>query len=225
MPLTEAEFQQALRAEEDAYLERKPETANREEIRRTAVAFANTVEDGREAVLLIGVDDAGNVSGVQNPDGKQKDVRRILTDDCYPPIQHQAQVFEVAGKSIVAITIQSSRLRPHFSGPAFVRRGAESVNATPAQYEDLIASRTDKCRVIQRWRDHTITVLEDRYRLNHGPVQGQWRAERECQIISCDSHTVRVRDIGPDEHFTLQLQQVEIGYDERRHRNLLRVHP
>src|SRR5688572_23962904 len=123
MPLTEAQFQQALRAQEDAYLERKPETANREEIRRTAVAFANTVEDGREAVLLVGVDDAGNVVGVQNPDTKQRDIRRILTDDCYPPIQHQAQVFVDKGRNVVAITIPSSRLRPHFSGPAFVRRG------------------------------------------------------------------------------------------------------
>src|SRR5690349_21816992 len=103
MPLTEAQFQQALHAPEDAYLERKPETANREEIRRTAVAFANSVEDSREAVLLIGVDDAGNVLGVQNPDVKQRDVRRILTEDCYPPIQHQAQVFNVGERRVVAI--------------------------------------------------------------------------------------------------------------------------
>lgn len=225
MPLSEAQFQQVLGAPEDAYLERKPETANREEIRRTAVAFANTVEDGREAVLLIGVDDNGNISGVQNPDAKQRDVRRILTDDCYPPIQHQAQVFDVAGRNVVAITIPSSAQRPHFSGPAFVRRGAESVNATAAQYEDLIASRAEKCRVIQGWRDQPITILEDRYRLAQGPVQGAWRAVREGRIVSCDSHTVRLRDTGSDAHFTLQLQQVEIGYDEQRHRKLLRVHP
>jgi hypothetical protein len=225
MPLTEAQFHQLLRAQEDAYLERKPQTANREEIRRTAVAFANTVEDGREAVLLIGVDDAGNILGVQNSDMKQRDIRRILTQDCYPPIEHQAQVFEVAGRNIVAITIPSSRLRPHFSGPAFVRRGAESVNATAAQYEDLIASRADKCRVMQRWCDQVITVLEDRYRLDRGPDQGQWRANRECQIVVCDSQTVRLRDLGSDEQFTVHLQQVEIGYDEQRQRNLLRVHP
>lgn len=225
MPLTEFQFQQVLHAQEDAYLERKPETANREEIRRTAVAFANTVEDGREAVLLIGVDDDGNVSGVQNPDAKQKDVRRILTEDCYPPIEHQAQVFAAAGRSVVAITIPTSGQRPHFSGPAFVRRGAESVNATPAQYEDLIASRTEKCRVLQTWRDQPITILEDRLRLDHGPVQGQWRAVREGRVVSCNSHTVKLRDTGSDAHFTLQLQQVEIGYDEQRHRKLLRVHP
>jgi predicted HTH transcriptional regulator len=225
MPLTEAQFQQVLRAPEDAYLERKPETANREEIRRTAVAFANTVEDGREAVLLIGVDDNGNALGVQNPDVKQRDVRRILMEDCYPPIQHQAQVFGVAGRNVVAITIPSSGQRPHFSGPAFVRRGAESVNATAAQHEDLIASRTEKCRVLQGWRDQPITILEDRYRLDRGPVQGEWRAVREGRIVSCDSHTVRLRDSGSDAHFTLQLHQVEIGYDEQRHRKLLRVHP
>ncbi len=136
MPLSYDQFRHFLQADEDAHLERKPEGTNREEIRRTAVAFANSVEEGREAVLLIGVADDGRVLGVADTDAKQKLIRRILVEDCYPPIEHQAQVFDVDGVKVVTVTIPHSLARPHFSGPAFVRRGAESVNATAEQYED-----------------------------------------------------------------------------------------
>ena len=224
MPLTRQQFEQSLRAIEDAYLERKPEGVNREEIRKTFVAFANSVEEGREAVLLVGVDNDVNVLGVQDADRKQRDVRRYV-EDCFPAIEYQAQVFEVNGRSVIAFSVPYSARRPHFSGPAFVRRGSESVTATSGQYEDLIASRVEKCRVLQGWRDQTISILEDNYRLGRGPVQGEWRAAREGRVLACDAHTVRLRDTGSDEHFTVELRQVELGYDEVRHRRLLRVHP
>src|SRR6266849_6382221 len=114
MPISDARLRELLKAPEDALLERKPATAKRDEIRQTVVAFANSVQDGQEAMLLIGVDDKGNVLGVENTDSKQKDVRRICTEDCYPPIDHQSQVVISGGKPIVLVTIPPSKQRPHF---------------------------------------------------------------------------------------------------------------
>ena len=47
---------------------------------------------------------------------------------------------------------------PHFSGPAFVRRGSESIVASEKVYEELLASRTDKCRYMLRHKKEDITI-------------------------------------------------------------------
>ena len=225
MALTEAQLRALITAPEDAYLERKPENVNREELRRTVVAFANSVTEGRDAVLFIGISDQGQVLGVQNTDRKQIEIRKICTEDCYPPITYQTQVLNVNSVHIVAVIIPESRQRPHFAGAAYIRRGSESIVATPQLYEDLIASRHEKCRVIQRWLNMVITVVEDRYRLDHGRVPGEWRASRECMVLGCDAHTVRLKDQGSDNVFRVSLRQVEIGFDERQHRHQLTVGP
>ena len=52
--------------------------------------------------------------------------------------------------SIVAVEVSLSKDRPHFSGPAYVRKGSQTVAASREMFEDLIASRHDKARVILR---------------------------------------------------------------------------
>lgn len=115
---------------EDGFTERKTEAARSSEFRRTLVAFANSVSEGQTAVLFIGVADDGRVIGVANPDSLQKKLGEIAAKDCYPPVKCQSQVLTVDGKSVVAILVETSMERPHFAGPAFVRRGSESVVAS-----------------------------------------------------------------------------------------------
>jgi len=71
---------------EDNFTERKPESANAGELRRTLVAFANSVPPERSAILFIGVHDNGQILGCSNPDATQKTIRKIAEQDCYPPI-------------------------------------------------------------------------------------------------------------------------------------------
>jgi hypothetical protein len=211
-------------AHEDALVERKPEGTNRADLRQTIVAFANTVPVEREAVLFVGVRDNGDIQGVQNPDEMQKLIRSICTQDCYPEVKFQAEVLESQDKVIVAIVIPSSNEKPHFAGPAFVRVGSESVAATKQQYDELIASRHDKCRVLQTWRDQLITIHESGYRLQTMLATPAWNATRQGYILVCTPHTIRIRDTSGN-HFTLLINQVEISYDEQHHRNKLIIHP
>lgn len=51
---------------EDNFTERKLEGAKPEELRRTLVAFANSVPKGRTAVLFIGVTETADIRGVSN---------------------------------------------------------------------------------------------------------------------------------------------------------------
>ncbi len=128
---------------EDNFVERKPEGVNASEIRKAIVAFANSVVGDAEGILFIGIHDNGTIQGVKNPNQLQKSVRDQCERACYPPIQFSSQVVQVGDKVIVAITIPVSRNKPHFSGPAYIRRGSESVTATPRLFEELIASRND----------------------------------------------------------------------------------
>src|ERR1700737_3512877 len=54
---------------EDNFVERKPESVSKAELRQTVCAFANSVPQNREAVLFVGIEDrAGAVLGVKNTD-------------------------------------------------------------------------------------------------------------------------------------------------------------
>lgn len=69
---------------EDSLLERKTER-DLKDIRRTAVAFANSVYPGHVAIILIGECDDGSVPGITNADKMQREVRAEL-EKIYPAI-------------------------------------------------------------------------------------------------------------------------------------------
>ncbi len=224
--LTDDELRGLLVSPEDTFLERKPNSINAFDIRKALVAFANSVPEKREAVLFIGIGDKGEVLGVENVDKKQKDVRRIAQEECFPSIEVEIRALELDAVHVLAVMVPFSRNRPHFAGAAYIRRGSQSVSATRELYDELIASRHDKCRVIQQWgRNRQITVMEDRYRLDKGRVQGEWRARRDCMLLDCDQHTVRVMDLGSQQPYRVGLRQVEIGFDDERNRPQLTVGP
>ncbi len=126
--------------EEDSLVERKPEGVNSRELRKELVAFANSVDEGNFGVVFLGVANDGEITGVGNSDKLQKRVRKIAENDCYPSIPIQTFVIHYKGKKILGITVAHSLNKPHFAGPAFVRRGSECVNATVEEYENLISS-------------------------------------------------------------------------------------
>jgi Putative DNA-binding domain len=110
------------------------------------VAFANSVPDGEEAILFIGVANDGRITGVDNPEKKQRDVTRTAIDWCYPPIRHTIRVLEVNSQYILAIIVQASHNKPHFAGPAFIRIGSQSKDASEEEFGHLIATRNSKAR-------------------------------------------------------------------------------
>lgn len=136
---------------EDGFTERKTEgAANASELRKTLVAFANSVPAGKTSILFLGVRNDGTPVGLNNPESLQKTIREVAEKDCYPTVKYQTRVFEIDGKILLAVIVQASDERPHFSGPAFIRIGSESVAASGRMYEDLIASRNTKAGRILR---------------------------------------------------------------------------
>src|SRR5258708_4878837 len=82
-----------LKQGEDNFVERKP-AAQRDEVAKALVAFSNSVPLDREAVLFIGVQDDGEVTGVPNPEKAQKHIQNWAADWCYPPIGVRCELLD-----------------------------------------------------------------------------------------------------------------------------------
>jgi predicted HTH transcriptional regulator len=134
---------------EDHLLERKTDRQSKD-IRRTAVAFANSVRPGHTAVILIGEENDGKVSGVSNPDDFQMKVRKEL-DGIYPSIVWKQSLYEKEGKVCIRIEIEYSGDTPHFGDAAWIRRGSESVAASSEQLGILVSLRSGKVRTLSEW--------------------------------------------------------------------------
>jgi hypothetical protein len=214
-----------LRAHEDNLVERKPGAVNAAEIRQTLVAFANSVRAPSTAILFIGVANNGEPQGVDNPDKTQKTVREQCEKVCYPPISFTTSVLEVGGKAIVAVVIPESTNRPHFSGPAYERRGSESVVASAELFEELIHRRTSKVNAILAMRSSPITVICAQHRLGSTKhvADTNYRTTDECTIEACDVHRVRMKVLASGEYVSEPLDNVRISHDEKRHRPMLIV--
>lgn len=141
--MTDEEIRARYSDSEDGWTERK-EANQTDEIRKTLVAFANSLPDGQSAILFVGVANSGETKGVKNLDSSQNSITRSAREWCYPPIQHTIRVLEIDGKTILAVVIFPSKTKPHFAGPAFIRRGHRSEAASDELFDELIAARSSR---------------------------------------------------------------------------------
>jgi hypothetical protein len=202
---------------EDNFTERKPEGVAPRELRNTLVAFANTVPEGRAAVLYVGVLDNGDVMGVRNPDTKQRDLRRLCEEDCSPPIRALVDVLEIEGKNVVAVVVPWSNSVPHFTGNAYVRKGSESVRAAGPVLDELFALRNSKTRRVLEWKGEIVTVVCFGRRLgSHDRRASSFYEERECVVEGCDAHAVRLQLVDSQRYVAEPLDRVEISVDRTK---------
>jgi hypothetical protein len=212
-----------LRDEEDNFVERKPGNPNRADIRKTIVAFANSMPEGRTGILFIGIRNDGRIEGVPNSDKLQKTVREICEQECYPSIQFSTEVLSTPQGVVLAVIIPESLNKPHFSGPAFVRRGSESVAASPDVFDELIYSRNIKCAAILKLKGQTVTVISIQHRLGEAKriTGSHFRQTTECQVEGVNPLTVRLKVLAHNRMVSEPLDHVEVNYDEEHHRPML----
>lgn len=141
---------------EDHLLERKTER-DLKDIRRTAVAFANSVRPGHVAIILIGECDDGSVPGITNADKMQREIRQEL-EKIYPEIIWRQRPYEKEGKTCLRIEIEFSGDTPHFGDIAWIRRGNESVKAPDEIFAKLIAIRSSVARELMGWLGKSVTL-------------------------------------------------------------------
>jgi len=211
-----------LKSFEDGFTERKVEGVKSDDICKTMVAFANSIPEGRTGILFIGVTDKGQIKGVSEPDSLQKTIRRIAENESYPAIRYSSEILDIEGKKILAVVVPHSKFRPHFSGPAYVRVGSESVKASEKIFEELIASRNSKSGKILSYKGKIVTVRwQVKKEITQRDILGPRSIEGECKIITCNAHYVQMHNINNGANIAEPLDNVTISFDTLNTRPML----
>jgi hypothetical protein len=150
--LTDVDLLASLSNTEDNFIERKT-IKDADGWLKTAVAFANSCPIDYPGVLYVGVDNKGFVQqhGATPPDFEelQKKVSGVIRS-AWPPIYHLPKTLRKNGLEFIAVVVPGSSLRPHFSGPSWVRVGPENREASEEQYDELLAQRSSKFRELHK---------------------------------------------------------------------------
>jgi predicted HTH transcriptional regulator len=164
--MTETRLSELMRSSETHWVERKT-SFNPGDIKKILVAFANSLPEGQEAVLFIGIGpNLKSVPGL-NVDKKQRDIRAFAQTDCFPPIECVPTIVRDNGNEVIAVVVGFSPRKPHFTGHAFVRVGSETLRADDNALDELIASRNDKVRRLLRDKGQEVTVINHSYVNDH----------------------------------------------------------
>lgn len=106
---------------------------------RTVVAFANSA-GGR---LVIGVNDDGSVSGVEDPLAEEERITSLITDRISPQLVPGIDIVTLGEATVLVVDVPLSTRRPHFmkdQGPesgVYVRLGSSTRQADPALVTEL----------------------------------------------------------------------------------------
>ncbi len=208
---------------EDSLLERKTES-DLKDLLKTLVAFANSVMPGHIARLLIGEKDDGSIQGVTNPDNIQKKIREEC-DKIYPPIIWRSSVYEREGKHCVQVEIEYDGDTPHFGGPAWVRKGSETILASDDIFQRLIDLRTGIVRELAKWLDKLVTVNGDpstvpvtqsNFLLG---IRHRWNIEETAKITFVNNFWVTLESIESGEkRISEPLSKLTLSFDDKKDR-------
>jgi hypothetical protein len=221
--MTPDELLAKLNAPEDGFIERKSNGIKPSDLLKAMAAFANSLPDGRQGVIFIGIGDRGSIEGCESPDAVQKRVREA-GNECYPPIAPQCTVLKVQDKDVVAVVVSSSLNKPHFTGPAYVRQGSESIKASKQLFDEMVDSRHSPVAAIIRLIGMTITVIGLGHKLGHSiRVADRYRESTECKVVSCDAHTVTMLRTVDSWLFYEAVSRIEISMDGQMKRPALIV--
>jgi hypothetical protein len=126
---------------------------------------------------------------------------------------------------VLAVEVLYGINRPYFTGPAFIREGSSNKKASEQIFEELIASRHDKARVILKSKGKAATVVAKRKRLGDTGYLGDNRYEErhECTVKNCTPHYVELYIVNSGRHVTEPLGMVSISKDENRGSRLMLI--
>jgi hypothetical protein len=205
---------------EDHLFERKTERSLKD-LRRTAVAFANSVRPGHTAIILVGEGNDGKVSGVSDADELQRGIRDDL-EKIYPPIVWRQTLYIKDEKTCIRIEIEHSGETPHFGDAAWVRRGSETVKANDTMLQKLIDIRSGKVNELMNWQGKIVTVRWSAGFAGDGQVN--WTS-RVCKLVTVAAFFCTFVTV---EHGTRRSEPVawlDLSWDDEAKRLMVFINP
>lgn len=127
---------------ESSFLEFKHKVASPEKIAREIVAFANT----KGGKILVGVDDNGDICGIDSYYEEEFWLRQAVNDLCVPPVDIQIELLHASNKDVLVVEIPEAEIKPVAIKGAkkrtvYIRKGEESVVAT-SDFVEVLKNRT-----------------------------------------------------------------------------------
>lgn len=133
-PTQLSDLKQLVRHGEGLHLEFKRRASSPDQIVCEMIAFANT----SGGILLVGVNDDGELSGVKYPEEESMVIRAALRKYCRPHLHFTETIIPLSGKKfVVQYEIPLSRKRPH----VFQRTRKQSVTYIRIRDMSMKASR------------------------------------------------------------------------------------
>ena len=123
---------------ESSFLEFKHKVASPEKIAKEMVAFANT-NGGR---ILIGVDDNGDIVGIESYYEEEFWLRQAAEDVCVPALNINIEMVHAGKKDVMIVEIPESENKPiavkgESKRTVYIRQGDENIIATDDRVEVL----------------------------------------------------------------------------------------
>jgi hypothetical protein len=213
--LSERELLARLRNVEDPFVERKVD-GDLKDCLKTAVAFANTLPNGVPGVLFIPVRNDGTVKTGIDLDLLQRKISEKLAG-AYPPLNYFQRIIEAEGVQLIAVIVPGSTERPHFAGPAFVRDGSKTMQASAQQFERLIARRQSLVEELQKWLGKTVS-----YMIVRPPNMGGPRIHNryDATVVECNQWyiTLEFQDNIERKRESFALRRVLLSFDDAHSR-------
>jgi hypothetical protein len=205
---------------EDHLLERKTDR-DLKDIKRTAVAFANSVTPGHTARILIGESNDGRTTGIENPDEQQRKVRSEL-EKIYPPIVWRQRLYEKEGKTCIEIEIEHSSNTPHFGDAAWVRKGSETIKATEEVFQWLIDTRSSKVRELGKWLGRDVIVS---WSAGQHAVAGPNWTRIECRLVGISTFFATFKRKADNRERSEPISWLELSWDDNQKQLRIFVNP
>lgn len=208
--LTDEDLISRLKNFEDHFVERKTSGDSKDDWVKTAVGFANSAAIDFPCVLYIGVRNNGDVEEKQvNLDTVQKTFNKEMAF-VYPPVPYISKILSVEGRQCLAVIVPGSPERPHFAGPAYVRVGSETRNASESQYNEMLALRNSKVRKILEFKGEVVTVNDHAGGVRLG-THG-WGGVGAV-VADCNQWWITLHE-PPDKYFSFSLSRIELSFDD-----------
>lgn len=206
--LSDADLLARLKNFEDHFVERKT-SGDKKDWLKTVVAFANSAPTGFPCVLYLGVKDDGEIETPQvNLDSLQKTFNKEM-QKAYPPVPYLPKIVNDGERQALAVIVLGSESRPHFSGPAYVRKASETWEASEQQFEELVAQRNSKTARILQSKGEQVTVF-----VSSEESEIAW--PKNSILVDCDQFYVTIQALPHEPPHSFPLSRVEINRDNLR---------
>lgn len=144
------------------------------DIKKEIIAFANT-NGGK---IYIGVDDDGNIIGIDNPDNDLQALTGMINEGIKPSLIEytQIKIEQYDNKNVLILEIQSSPNKPHYladkglkSSGVYLRHGSSSIQASDEIIKKMIFEHTGLRfeEMISKNQELTFEYLEKKFKDNN----------------------------------------------------------